>query len=611
MYQFDKIKLVIWDLDETFWSGTLSEGKVSIPKKHRDLLLRLTDIGIVNSICSKNDWLQVKQALERQKLLDYFVFPSVNWEAKGGRVKQLIQDMRLRPANVLFIDDNPSNREEVRYFCPEIMLAEPSEIPNLLCDAMAAEVRDPEHKRLHQYRVLEEKYASKSQYASNEAFLMESNIQVTISTDCQKQIERIHDLLFRANQLNFTKLRSSTEEIQDLLADSSVQAGYVSVTDRFGDYGIVGFYALKDDALIHFTFSCRTLGMGIEQYVYNILNRPKLEIVGEVISDLSNPELPKWINQQKILPKKDKMEIQNLKNHSVLIKGPCDLFQIFPYIAQTEMIDTEFTHVVDGGLTIESTGHTTHIVEALRLTDVQKERVVSEVPFTAKDIYNKNIYTNNYKVVILSILADANLGVYRRKNTGERFAFLEYLHPITDRASWDGLIRGEYNCGGFHFTEQILQKFAQDYEFIGRNSPEQIVENLQYIRANLPKDCVLAIMLGGELYYEKNTFPAYQDRHIVHRRINQAIRNFADETENVRLIDVNQYLVDQSSFYDHFNHYIKPVYYQLAKEIVELINECTGSDIRETSKLKIVQIRLKEMLAPIYYKLRRMFVRGN
>ena len=611
MYQFDKIKLVIWDLDETFWSGTLSEGKVSIPKKHRDLLLRLTDIGIVNSICSKNDWLQVKQALEHQKLLDYFVFPSVNWEAKGGRVKQLIQDMRLRPANVLFIDDNPSNREEVRYFCPEIMLAEPSEIPNFLCDAMAAEVRDPEHKRLHQYRVLEEKYASKSQYASNEAFLMESNIQVTISTDCQKQIERIHDLLFRANQLNFTKLRSSTEEIQDLLADSSVQAGYVSVTDRFGDYGIVGFYALKNDALIHFTFSCRTLGMGIEQYVYNILNRPKLEIVGEVISDLSNPELPKWINQQKILPKKDKMEIQNLKNHSVLIKGPCDLFQIFPYIAQTEMIDTEFTHVVDGGLTIESTGHTTHIVEALRLTDVQKERVVSEVPFTAKDIYNKNIYTNNYKVVILSILADANLGVYRRKNTGERFAFLEYLHPITDRASWDGLIRGEYNCGGFHFTEQILQKFAQDYEFIGRNSPEQIVENLQYIRANLPKDCVLAIMLGGELYYEKNTFPAYQDRHIVHRRINQAIRNFADETENVRLIDVNQYLVDQSSFYDHFNHYIKPVYYQLAKEIVELINECTGSDIRETSKLKIVQIRLKEMLAPIYYKLRRMFVRGN
>ena len=55
MYQFDKIKLVIWDLDETFWKGTFSEGNVEIPDRNRNLLALLTDIGIVNSICSKND----------------------------------------------------------------------------------------------------------------------------------------------------------------------------------------------------------------------------------------------------------------------------------------------------------------------------------------------------------------------------------------------------------------------------------------------------------------------------------------------------------------------------------------------------------------------------
>ena len=69
-------------------------------------------------------------------------------------------------------------------------------------------------------------------------------------------------------------------------------------------------------------------------------------------------------------------------------------------------------------------------------------------------------------------------------------------------------------------------------------------------------------------------------------------------------MDVNKYLVDQSSFYDHFNHYIKPVYYALAAEMVEIVNKVTGSQITETSKAKMLKIRAKELLAPTYYKLR-------
>jgi len=606
MYQFEKIKLIIWDLDETFWQGTLTEGGVKIPDEHRELLLHLTDTGIVNSICSKNDWEPVRAELDRQGLLQYFVFPSVNWESKGNRVKELIQDMQLRPVNVLFIDDNPSNREEVRYFCPDIMVADPNEIPNLIADVAKAPAKDKEHKRLKQYRVLEEKRASRSSYSSNEAFLKESNIQLTINNDCIPQLARIHDLLLRSNQLNFTKLRSSEEELAALLHDPKVQSGYISVCDKFGDYGIVGFYAVKENRLIHFTFSCRTLGMGIEQYVYNYLKRPELQIVGEVISDLTCRELPKWINREASAQQAEKMQIQSAEGHQVLIKGPCDLLQIFPYISNSDLIDADFTHVTDNGLTIESTGHTTHIVESLRLTREQKDRVIQEVPFTAPDIYRPNLFEGNYKVAIISILTDANLGVYRRKETGERFAFLEYIHPITDPNSWDGLISKKYPCSGFEFTPEILKTFAQQYEFVGRNTPEQVVENLRYIRENLSKDCTLVIMLGGELHYEKNTFPAYEDRYLVHQRMNAAIRELAVQMEGIRLLDVNKYLVDQSSFYDHYNHYIKPVYYALAKDMIEIINECTGSHLKECSRMKMVQIRLKEALAPLYYKLRGM-----
>lgn len=607
MISFEKIKLVIWDLDETFWKGTLSEESVVLPDENPELIKRLTDIGIVNSICSKNDWEPVKEELEKAGVLGLFVFPSVNWNAKGERVKQLISKMQLRPANVLFIDDNHSNREEVKFYCPDIMVAGPEYIPTLIEQANHSNKSDIEHKRLKQYKILEEKDIEKEGYSSNEAFLFDSNIQLNIHKNCEEELKRIHELLLRSNQLNFTKLRSSEDELRELLKEPDVDAGYVTVSDRFGDYGIIGFYAVKENRLVHFTFSCRTLGMGIEKYVYNVLGRPMLDIVGEVISDLSLKEIPKWINQEKTEVKESKMQIHGLKEHSVLVKGPCDLFQIYPYIADTELFDTEFTYVKDDGLTIESTGHTTHVVEAGRLTEDQKKLICEEVPFADMGMYNDSIFKNPYKVVFLSILTDANLGVYRRKGTGEKLAFLEYIHPITDKRSWNGLINKEYNCAGFNFTEEILEKFAEQYEFVGRNTPEQIVENLKYIRKNLNDECLLVIMLGGELNYEKNVFEAYMDRHIVHKECNDAIRAYAAETGGIYLMDVNKYLVDQSSFYDHFNHYIKPVYYALAKEMVEIVNKQTGESIKETSKLKMAKIRTKEALAPLYYKVRKRF----
>lgn len=606
MYQFDKIKLVIWDLDETFWKGTFSEGHVEIPEQNRRLIALLTDIGIVNSICSKNDEKQVLDYLKEQGLAEYFVFPSINWTPKGARVKQLISDMQLRPANVLFLDDNPSNLGEASFSCPEIMTGTPELLSQLLADAEKAERKDPKHKRLKQYRILEEKHQVRSEFSSNEEFLYQSNVRVDIAADCAANIDRIHDLILRSNQLNFTKLRSTKEELSALFADPNVSCGYVSVCDNFGDYGITGFYAVKSNRLLHFVFSCRTLGMGIEQYVYNKLGRPELTIMGEVISDLTSTELPGWINQEDQTISASRMEIKNLNAHTVLVKGPCDLFQVYPYIANTELFDTEFTHTTDTGLVIESTGHTTHIVEALRLSQAQKQLVVGEVPFAHMDMYCDNIFRRNYKVVFLSILADCNLGVYRRKGTGERLAFLEYIHPITDPINWPGLISGKYPTSNFQFTEEILKSFSEKYEFVGRNTPEQIVANLDFIRRHLPEDCVLTIMLGGELYYEKNSFEAYLDRHLVHKRTNDAIRSWAYGQENIRLMDVNKYLVDQSSFYDHFNHYIKPVYYGLAAEMVQIVNEVTGSQITETSKAKMLLIQAKEALAPVYYKLRKL-----
>ena len=100
---FSKIKLVIWDLDDTFWEGTLSEGGITPISKHLDFIKILTDRGIVNSICSKNDKEVAENQLAELDILDYFVFRSIDWSPKGQRVSKLIKDMGLRPQNCLFL----------------------------------------------------------------------------------------------------------------------------------------------------------------------------------------------------------------------------------------------------------------------------------------------------------------------------------------------------------------------------------------------------------------------------------------------------------------------------------------------------------------------------
>ena len=119
----ESIRLVIWDLDETFWEGTLSETEVNVPKRNIDLINTLVDRGIMNSICSKNDFDKVKERLAKEDLWDLFIFPKVSWNPKGEQVREIIEQVKLRPETVLFIDDNPNNLAEVKFYNPDINIS--------------------------------------------------------------------------------------------------------------------------------------------------------------------------------------------------------------------------------------------------------------------------------------------------------------------------------------------------------------------------------------------------------------------------------------------------------------------------------------------------------
>ena len=573
MIDYSKIKVVIWDLDETFWKGTISEEIITPIPPNIQLVKNLTDMGIVNSICSKNNLQPVEKKLKELGIYQYFVFNSIDWNAKGTKIKKTLSDMGLRAVNALFLDDNHLNLEEAKYYNDGIMVGSPDDIKGLIDFSNKGEKKDITHKRLKQYQILEKKNKEKQIMGSNEQFLRSSNIRVDIKTDCLKEIDRLSEMILRTNQLNFTKNRMNKEELIQLIQTDGVVSGYVSVKDRFGDYGIVGMYVMKEGELIHFLFSCRTIGMGIEQYVYAYLNYPELEVIGTVIGEVNRSEKPDWINQNIELEENIKGNINKAK---VLIKGPCDLKALFSYIDLENHADCEFTYINDNGVSDEQINHTSHIVEAKTLSREQKDKIIQELPFADKDMYSNIIYRNHYNVVFLSILNDVNLGVYKRKNTGELVAFTEAKYPLTDKENWEGYENGTLWNAGCELNEKFFEDFCSKYEFIGRLSPEDSVDNINYIRNNLPEDTLLVIMLGAETAFLNNKFEAYQDRHILHKQYNDAVRKYANNRENVTVLDVNQYITGQDSFYKHINHFVPRVYCEMAQDMVKLINQWTG-----------------------------------
>ena len=118
------VKLVIWDLDETLWQGTLSEEGVADIPAHTAMIRTLVDRGILCSICSKNDLAPVRAQLEQLGLWDLFVFPHVDWTPKGQAINTMLERMGLRAENALFLDDNHLNLQEAQFFNPGLMVVD-------------------------------------------------------------------------------------------------------------------------------------------------------------------------------------------------------------------------------------------------------------------------------------------------------------------------------------------------------------------------------------------------------------------------------------------------------------------------------------------------------
>jgi len=296
------IKLIIWDLDETLWQGTLDDADSIEPYESRvEALRRLNRSGIVSAICSKNDFDKARHKLESLNLWDEFVFPRIAFVPKGTAIQALMRDMQLRPENCLFIDDNDINLAEAKAASPNLHTLDAKSEE---CDAFLWKLVEchahVQKSRVDEYRSLESRIVEAQAFEGDrESFLQTCDIHVAIasSSDLADFAPRIEELINRTNQLNYLKTRVQPGSMVDFVAEASLREGFALFAwDKFGYHGLVGFIAadVRTEKLLHMAFSCRIMHMGMESaLLHSAFQRFKNLHVPEHIQ--VKPEIPAWI----------------------------------------------------------------------------------------------------------------------------------------------------------------------------------------------------------------------------------------------------------------------------------------------------------------------------
>lgn len=556
--EFQNIKCIIWDLDNTLWDGILLEDKAVKLNKVEELLQYSTEVGVINSVCSKNDAILAQNKLEEMGVTKYFVFNSINFESKGKRIRKQICDLQLQAKNVLFLDDEVSNLKEAAFYNSGLLVSQPYIIAELTRYYKRIYESGYRKNRIEQYRILENKHNKQQEFSTNEEFLIDSHINVVLHEDWEVEFERIFELCQRTNQLNFTKKRSTAEELRKEFLCAK-HAGYVEVYDKYGNYGNVGYFILDaNEHLSHFVFSCRVLNMGVEQYVYHLLGKPEVEILYPVASSL-NALLPNWINQnagQKALKKKE-------TTSKILLKGSCDFRRMELYLRSG--VEFEVPYVLNEKLLVYQTGIPT-MAMTLLFDAGEIAKYAEGVPFYSNNYYMTKLFSTEYDIVFISTISLANLGVYKHKSA-EFFLsmglpeFPIYLPENESKYAPKGIY-----ANGFSNEPETFSRLRENFSYIYDTYVEKYLEiHLRHIIKNIKANQIYFI-LGNEEKYLVNKTPAGRK----FETINKLILTLS-EKERFKTINISDYISGSDDVINHFNHYSSRVYYSLANDINKII----------------------------------------
>lgn len=272
-----KIKVVIWDLDNTVWEGILLENEdVKLREDVIDIVKTLDARGILNSISSKNDYKFAMKKLKEFGIDKYFIYEQINWNPKSKAVKSIIKSINVSKNAIAFIDDQQFERDEVAFAIPEVLCIDANEIDNILDmpEMNPLFITEDSCKRRHMYlSEIKRKEAEEKIEGSKEDFLASLDMLLTITPAKEEDLKRAEELTVRTNQLNTTGYTYSYDELNQMRVSDKYKLLIAGLSDKYGTYGKIGLVLIECNESVWtlklLLMSCRVMSRGVGTILLN------------------------------------------------------------------------------------------------------------------------------------------------------------------------------------------------------------------------------------------------------------------------------------------------------------------------------------------------------
>ena len=311
-------KGLVLDLDNTLWGGVIGEvGAEGVElstetpagmaySEFQQYLRQLEDLGILLNVASKNEESIALTGFERDdsplKRKDFLCFKA-NWEPKSENIAKIAQEINILPESLVFVDDNPAEREIVRQQLPAVTIASFDSPEGMIAaldragyfeiTALSAD----DAKRNEMYRQNLQRAAAQQSFGSYEDYLRSLEMTAEMGAFDQPHAERITQLINKTNQFNLTTRRYTAQEVEALLSNPDAVTLYGRLIDKFGDNGLVsamiGTVEGERCTVDLWIMSCRVFKRNLEQtmmdeFVRRCAARGVKTIVGRYLPTAKN-----------------------------------------------------------------------------------------------------------------------------------------------------------------------------------------------------------------------------------------------------------------------------------------------------------------------------------
>lgn len=296
-------KALILDLDNTLWGGVIGDDGIEGIKlgqgsadgeaflAFQRYAAQLGERGVILAVCSKNEEAVARAAFEHPEmklaLADFACFIA-NWGDKAGNIRAIAQRIGIGLDSLVFVDDNPAERDIVRRELPKVAVPELPEDPALYAECVAAAgyfeavaLTEDDLARTRSYAANAARRESLERTTDMAGYLRSLDMVLKARPIDMIDRPRAVQLINKSNQFNLTTRRRTEQELDALLKAPQTVAYAFRLADRFGDNGLISVVIARPDPewpdgellIDTWLMSCRVLGRGVEAAVLGAVAR--------------------------------------------------------------------------------------------------------------------------------------------------------------------------------------------------------------------------------------------------------------------------------------------------------------------------------------------------